>query len=193
MSFSIKFFFLISVFNPFESSFFAEYHAFSPSQSVFSQPFSQWMDLSPNSCCFNNSGTRIGFLWILLRRTESIRRKGIVVFDKKIFSKSPSRLAFCLGKVFADSEIEIWIIPESSIPEALWSRKTNRFVPIEGITSATSILEDPTGKIWLWGLFQATLYFLEWRIEKPKWLGSDPTRKSSISRFFDGRNSHFWL
>lgn len=160
---------------------FAKSHAFSQANLSFRQ-------LSVNDGLSQNSAVSVtqdqdGFLWIATQ--EGLNRydgRDFVVFDKKFLDITEST-RLLLGKVFADSKNRIWIIPESSIPE-LFDRENELFFPIEGITSATSIIEDSQGKIWF-GTLSGQLFFWNEEIKKAEMAWSDPTKEIVNLSVFD--------
>ena len=148
--------------------------------NAFSQTNLSFRQLSVNDGLSQNSAVSVtqdqeGFLWIATQ--EGLNRydgRDFVVFERKFLDVTePTRLL--LGKVYADSKNRVWIIPESSIPE-LFDRKIEQFLPIEGITSATSIIEDPQGKIWF-GTLSGQLYFWNEEIKKAEMAWSDPSKE----------------
>ncbi|MDG1277368.1 MAG: two-component regulator propeller domain-containing protein [Algoriphagus sp.] len=147
--------------------------------------------LSVNDGLSQNSAISItqdqnGFLWIATQ--EGLNRydgRDFVVFDKKFLDVTESN-RLLLGKVYSDSKNRIWIIPESSIPELL-NRENELFEPIEGIASATSIIEDPQGKIWF-GTLSGQLYFWNENIKKAEMALSDPNREIVNLANFDNEN-----
>lgn len=147
---------------------------------TYSQENFSFRQLSVNEGLSQNSAISVtqdqdGFLWIATQ--EGLNRydgRDFVIFDKKFLDVTEST-RLLLGKVYADSKNRIWIIPESSIPELL-DRENELFEPIEGITSATSIIEDAQGKIWF-GTLSGQLYFWNENIKKAEMAWSDPNKE----------------
>ena len=150
------------------------------SVQAFSQNNLSFRQLSVNDGLSQNSAVSVtqdqeGFLWIATQ--EGLNRydgRDFVVFDKKFLDITEST-RLLLGKVFADSKNRLWIIPESTIPE-LFYREIDAFIPIEGIASATSIIEDTQGKIWF-GSLSGQLFFWNEEIKKAEMAWSDPNKE----------------
>lgn len=150
----------------------------------YSQAFPQenlsFRQLSVNDGLSQNSAVSVtqdqdGFLWIATQ--EGLNRydgRDFKIFDKKFLDITEST-RLMLGKVFADSKNRIWIIPESSTPE-LFDPENETFFPIEGISSATSIIEDSDGKIWF-GTLSGQLYFWNEVIQMAEMTWSDPSKE----------------
>lgn len=159
--------------------------------AALSQDNLSFRQLSVNDGLSQNSAISVtqdqdGFLWIATQ--EGLNRydgRDFVIFDKKFLDITEST-RLLLGKVYADSKNRIWIIPESSIPE-LFDREKELFLPIQGITSATSIVEDSQGKIWF-GTLSGQLYFWNEEIEKAEMAWSDPSREIVNLSIFDEQN-----
>lgn len=152
--------------------------------SVFQFGFSQdnlsFRQLSVNDGLSQNSAISVtqdqdGFLWIATQ--EGLNRydgRDFVIFNKKFLDITESN-RLLLGKVFADTKNRIWIIPESSIPELL-DRERESFFPIEGISSANSIVEDNQGEIWF-GTLSGQLYVWNDAVQKAEMIWSDPNKE----------------
>jgi len=106
-----------------------------------------------------------------------------VVFDKKFLDITEST-RLLLGKVFADSGKSNLDSFQRVQFLSSFDRENESFVPIEGITSATSIIEDPQGKIWL-GTLSGQLYFWNEEIRKAEMAWSDPTKEIVNLSIFD--------
>jgi ligand-binding sensor domain-containing protein/DNA-binding response OmpR family regulator/signal transduction histidine kinase len=175
---------IVSYLVAFSFSFFA-------AAQVFSQDNLSFRQLSVNDGLSQNSAVSItqdqeGYLWIATQ--EGLNRydgRDFVIFDKKFLDVTEST-RLLLGKVFADSKNRLWIIPESSIPE-LYNRELEFFSPIEGITSATSIIEDGQGKIWF-GTLSGQLFFWNEEINKAESAWSDPNKELVNLSIFDEEN-----
>lgn len=89
-----------------------------------------------------------GFLWIATQDgLNKYDGRQFLVFPKK-FKDITQRNQLVLGKVFADSQQRIWIIPDSLVPEILKPGEVE-FEPINEIQGATQIFEDPENTIWI--------------------------------------------
>lgn len=158
---------------------------------AFSQENLSFRQLSVNDGLSQNSAVSVtqdkdGFLWIATQ--EGLNRydgREFVVFDKKFLDITEST-RLLLGKVYADSKNRMWIIPESSVPELL-DREKEVFIPIEGITSATSIIEDSKGEIWF-GTLSGQLYLWNEEINKAEMVWSDPNKEIVNLAIYDDEN-----
>lgn len=124
-----------------------------------------------------------GFLWIATQ--EGLNRydgRKFLVYNKKFLDITESTRVL-LGKVVADSKNRIWIIPESSIPELL-NRDLETFIPIGGITSANSILEDMQGQIWF-GSLSGQIFRWNEEVKKAEMVWSDPAREVVNMAIYD--------
>ncbi len=155
---------------------------------VLSQENLSFRQLSVNDGLSQNSAISItqdqdGFLWIATQ--EGLNRydgRDFKIFDKKFLDITEST-RLLLGKVYADSKNRIWIIPESSIPE-LFDRENEVFEPIEGISSANSIIEDTQGKVWF-GTLAGQLFFWNDEVNKAEMVWSDPNKEIVNLAIFD--------
>ncbi|TDQ19240.1 ligand-binding sensor domain-containing protein [Algoriphagus boseongensis] len=149
-------------------------------RSSFAQENLSFRQLSVNDGLSQNSAISIaqdvdGFLWIATQ--EGLNRydgRNFLIFEKKFLDITEST-RLMLGKVFADRRNRVWIIPESSIPELL-DREKMEFRPIEGISSANSILEDVDGTIWF-GTLSGQLYSWNEALKKAEMIWSDPEKE----------------
>ncbi|MDP3470653.1 MAG: two-component regulator propeller domain-containing protein [Algoriphagus sp.] len=160
-------------------------------QNGFSQDNLSFRQLSVNDGLSQNSAISItqdqdGFLWIATQ--EGLNRydgRDFVIFNKKFLDITESN-RLLLGKVTADSKNRIWIIPESSVPELL-DREKNAFFPIDGITSANTMVEDLAGKIWF-GTLSGQLYSWNDHVNKAEMIWSDPNKEIVHLSIYDKEN-----
>lgn len=154
----------------------------------FAQNDLSFRQLSVNDGLSQNSAVSVtqdqeGFLWIATQ--EGLNRydgREFLVYNKKFLDITESTRVL-LGKVVADSKNRIWIIPESSIPEVL-NRDLETFIPIDGITSANSILEDRKGQIWF-GSLSGQIFKWNEEVKKAEMIWSDPAREIVNMAIYD--------
>lgn len=144
-----------------------------------SQSDISFRQLSVNQGLSQNSAVSVtqdqqGYLWIATQDgLNKYDGRQFIIFPKK-FSDITQKNQLVLGKVLADKNHRIWIIPDSLYPEVLRPGKTE-FEPISEILGATYIFEDTVGAIWI-----ATQYgqLFRWneKSNSPELLFSDSER-----------------
>lgn len=161
------------------------------SNTAFPQENLSFRQLSVNDGLSQNSAISVtqdkdGFLWIATQ--EGLNRydgRDFKIFDKKFLDITEST-RLLLGKVFADRKNRVWIIPDTSVPE-LFDRELETFFPIEGISSANSLLEDEQGQIWF-GTLSGQLFFWNEEVKKAEMVWSDPNKEIVNMANFDEEN-----
>jgi ligand-binding sensor domain-containing protein/signal transduction histidine kinase/CheY-like chemotaxis protein len=156
----------------------------------FSQQELSFRQLSVNDGLSQNSAVSVtqdneGFLWIATQ--EGLNRydgKEFRIYRKK-FADITQETHLQLGKVFADSKNNIWIIPDTSIPELL-DRKTDTFNPVDGVEAASCIHEDPKGNIWT-GSFSGQLCRWNENIGSFEMIWNDPSKEIKDLESFDNQ------
>ncbi|MBW6478943.1 MAG: response regulator [Bacteroidales bacterium] len=156
----------------------------------FSQQELSFRQLSVNDGLSQNSAVSVtqdndGFLWIATQ--EGLNRydgKEFRIYRKK-FADITQETHLQLGKVFADSKNNIWIIPDTSIPELL-DRMTDTFYPVDGVEAASCIHEDPKGNIWT-GSFSGQLCRWNENIGSFEMIWNDPSKEIKDLESFDNQ------
>ncbi|WP_194777824.1 hybrid sensor histidine kinase/response regulator transcription factor [Pararhodonellum marinum] len=147
---------------------------------VFPQAELSFRQLSVNEGLSQNSAVSVsqdrdGYLWIATQ--EGLNRydgREILFYDKK-FADITQESHLQLGKVYADSQNRIWIIPDSSVPE-LFHPEERVFYPVEGIKAASCIFEDIQGNIWI-GTFSGQLFKWNEAIRSIEMSWTDPSKE----------------
>ncbi|SHO64601.1 hybrid sensor histidine kinase/response regulator transcription factor [Algoriphagus zhangzhouensis] len=118
-----------------------------------SQSDISFRQLSVNQGLSQNSAVSVtqdqeGYLWIATQDgLNKYDGRQFTIFPKK-FSDITQKNQLVLGKVLADKNHRIWIIPDSQNPEVLRPGKIE-FEPISEILGATYIFEDTEDAIWI--------------------------------------------
>nr|WP_177188504.1 hybrid sensor histidine kinase/response regulator transcription factor [Algoriphagus hitonicola] len=89
-----------------------------------------------------------GFLWIATQ--EGLNRydgNEFIIYPKK-FNDITQENQVILGKVLADRQERVWIIPDTNIPELL-EKGEKEFKQINEIHAASQLFEDGLGTIWI--------------------------------------------
>ena len=158
---------------------------------VFPQSELSFRQLSVNEGLSQNSAVSVtqdqdGFLWIATQ--EGLNRydgREFKVYDKKFLDITQvSHLQ--LGKVFADSKNRIWIIPDTAVPEIL-DPLGDQFLPVAGISDASSLQEDMQGNIWI-GCLSGQLFKWNESIQSFELNWMDTSRKIIDIDVFDDNN-----
>lgn len=159
--------------------------------SGFSREELSFRQISVNDGLSQNSAVSVtqdqeGFLWIATQ--EGLNRydgREFRIYKKK-FVDITQETHLQLGKVFADGNNRIWIIPDTSIPELL-DKKTDTFHPVEGVEEASCIHEDPDEIIWV-GSFSGQL--CRWNEDSRSFeiIWHDPSRELKDLESFDNQS-----
>ncbi len=159
--------------------------------NVYGQGDLSFRQLSVNEGLSQNSAVSIsqdkdGFLWIATQ--EGLNKyDGIdfYVYNKK-FPDVTEEKRLLLGKVMADSQNRIWIIPDTAIPELL-DRTKNEFFAIAGIKAANCLYEDEKNNI-LFGTLSGQLYRWNDAIHKAEMIWTDPELEFVSISQYDSEN-----
>ncbi|SDD78778.1 Signal transduction histidine kinase [Algoriphagus faecimaris] len=147
---------------------------------VHAQENVSFRQLSVNDGLSQNSAVSIsqdpkGFLWIATQ--EGLNRydgNQFIIYPKK-FNDITQENQVILGKVLADQKGNIWIIPDTNIPELLENGEGN-FKPIEGIQSANEVFEDSDGRIWF-GTLSGQLLLWNEKLLKAENIWANPSKE----------------
>jgi len=145
--------------------------------------------LSQNSA-ISIAQDQTGFLWIAtqdgLNKYDGRNFEKYKQYFKDITNPTYSKL----GKVFVDSNDELWIIPNSQIPHKL-NKDTNTFEPLAGIEDASAIFEDQQKNLWF-GSYSTGLYKLSFNTKKiDRIIG--PDKVNGINAITQDRSGNLWL
>ena len=158
-------------------------------KQVTFRPLSVKDGLSQNSA-ISITQDRTGFLWIATQ--DGLNKYDGRSFEKyKQYFKDITNPTYSkLGKVFVDSNDELWIIPISQIPHKL-NKDNNTFEPLNEIEDASTIFEDQQKNIWF-GSFSTGLYKLSFKTKKIEHIiGRD--KVSGINAITQDPSGNLWL
>ncbi|MEQ8421873.1 MAG: two-component regulator propeller domain-containing protein [Arenibacter algicola] len=158
-------------------------------KQVTFRPLSVKDGLSQNSA-ISITQDRTGFLWIATQ--DGLNKYDGRSFEKyKQYFKDITNPTYSkLGKVFVDSNDELWIIPISQIPHKL-NKDNNTFDPINEIIDASTIFEDHQKNIWF-GSFSTGLYKLSFQTKKIEHIFG-PDKVSGINAITQDPSGNLWL
>ena len=158
-------------------------------KQVTFRPLSVKDGLSQNSA-ISITQDRTGFLWIATQ--DGLNKYDGRSFEKyKQYFKDITNPTYSkLGKVFVDSNDELWIIPISQIPHKL-NKDNNTFEPLNEIEDASTIFEDQQKNIWF-GSFSTGLYKLSFQTKKIEHIFG-PDKVSGINAITQDPSGNLWL
>ena len=158
-------------------------------KQVTFRPLSVKDGLSQNSA-ISITQDRTGFLWIATQ--DGLNKYDGRSFEKyKQYFKDITNPTYSkLGKVFVDSNDELWIIPISQIPHKL-NKDNNTFEPLNEIEDASTIFEDQQKNIWF-GSFSTGLYKLSFQTKKIEHIFG-PNKVSGINAITQDPSGNLWL
>ncbi|MCM4168945.1 Sensor histidine kinase RcsC [Arenibacter antarcticus] len=163
--------------------------------SVHSQKQVSFRQLSVKDGLSQNSAISItqdhaGFLWIATQ-------DGLNKYDGRSFEKHQQYFKDItnptyskLGKVFVDSQDELWILPITQIPHKL-NKSTNSFEPLLDIVDASAIFEDHQKNLWF-GSYSTGLYRLSYETKKIKHI-IGPDKVNTINAITQDQLGNLWL
>jgi len=163
--------------------------------SVQSQKQVSFRQLSVKDGLSQNSAISIaqdstGFLWIATQ--DGLNKYDGRNFEKhKQYFKDITNPTYSkLGKVYVDSNDELWIIPISQIPHKL-NKSTNNFEPLDEIEDASTIFEDQQKNLWF-GSYSTGLYKLSFDTKKIEHI-LGPDKVNAINAITQDRSGNLWL
>ena len=162
---------------------------------VYSQKQVSFRQLSVKDGLSQNSAISItqdqaGFLWIATQ--DGLNKYDGRSFTKyNLYFKDITNTTYSkLGKVFVDSQDELWTIPISQIPHKL-NKSNNKFEPIIGIEDASTIFEDQQNNLWF-GSYTTGLYRHSFTTKEMQQILT-PDVVSAINAITQDRLGNLWL